>query len=724
LSPSLVRWLLAAVLLLTTVAYSPAIRAPFEFDDASAITSNASIRSLSPTVALRPPENTSVSGRPVVNYTFALNAAINRWLGVDERPDPFGVNKTLGYHIVNLLLHMWCGLLLFGVIRRTIARVGAARGWKVDANLTALLPATLWMLHPIHTEAVDYLVQRTEILVSVCYVGTLYASIRAFDARNERHAIIWQFVAVIVCLLGMGSKEVMITAPLLLFLYDRAFHFQTWIEQLRRRRWFYLALVATSAWTLINVASNARFGTVGFGLGVSWQRYLYTQAWAVAHYLRLMVWPTGFTLDYGTRPVSGLAGIPGAIVLTAFLLATIAAWTKMQRWGWFAFLGAWFFLILAPSSSVVPIATEIAAERRVYLALASPILLVVVTVAWLAGRLLGKPRPSPTMPIGLQAGFGAIALIFVVLTFNRSWLFKDPEALWRDAVNNAPTNPRAYDNLAATMFFTDPPNLAEAKDLYLQAVNADSTYLHAWTGLAAVAVNEGQLDAAVTILQRALAIDSGYSVAFEQLGRLHLRMGKPDKALPYLQRFATAYPSDNSLVALGIDLLQLQRYEEAATALRHALELSPNQLEAMRLLGGALIEQGKGAEAVQWLERMTSLEPPTPIGIGLLAVAYAQAGRPNDAKEAAAAASTRGNGNPGVSILAGRATLLVGDPSAAEGYFAQATRADPRSPEAATFHGLALRQLGKSHDAEKEFRRALALDPGYGPAQKALDSMR
>src|SRR5690349_496083 len=87
-----VRWLLAVLLLATVAAYLPAIRAPFEFDDASAITSNASLRSLSPTVALRPPENTSVSGRPVVNYTFAINAAINRWLGVDERPGPFGRN--------------------------------------------------------------------------------------------------------------------------------------------------------------------------------------------------------------------------------------------------------------------------------------------------------------------------------------------------------------------------------------------------------------------------------------------------------------------------------------------------------------------------------------------------------------------------------------------------------------------------------------------------------
>lgn len=711
-----IRWLLAALLLVTTIAYFPAIRAPFEFDDASAITSNASLRSLSPAVALRPPENTSVSGRPMVNYTFAINAAINRWLEVDERPDPYGVNKTLGYHMVNLLLHMWCGLLLFGVIRRTATNVGVARGWTIVPNVLAFGATTLWMLHPIHTEAVDYLVQRTEIVVSVCYVGTLYCSIRAWEATDKRRRIVWEVAAAIVCLLGMGSKEVMITAPIAVMLYDRAFRFPALTEQFRARRWLYLGLAATSAWTIANVAFNARFDTVGFGLGVSWHQYLYTQAWAVARYLRLMVWPSGLTLDYGMKPISGWAGLPGAIALTAFLVATVAAWTRIARWGWLAFLGAWFFLLLAPSSSVVPIATEIAAERRVYLALAAPIVLVVVGIAWLVARLSLKTRPTK----GLVVAFAAIALVLAGLTFKRSALFKDPEALWRDAVKNAPNNPRAYDNLAATMFFTDPPNLPEAKDLYLQAVNADSTYLHAWTGLAAVAINEGHPDAAVTILRRALAIDSGYAVAFEQLGRLYLRMGMPDKALPYLRRFAAAYPSDNSLITFGIALLQLQRYEEAARALRRGLDLNPNRLDAMRLLGGALVEEGKGVEAVPWLERLAAAQQPTPIGVGLLAIAYAQAGRAKVAKEAAASASAAAGGNPGVNILAGRAALIAGDASAAMGYFAEASRVDPRSAEAATFLGLALRQLGKTHEANAELARALAIDPRYQPALQAL----
>src|SRR4051812_6666484 len=112
---SSIRWASVALFVALFVAYAPALRAPFEFDDASAIRANTTIRTLWPaSIPLHPPANTSVAGRPVVNYSLALNAAANRWLRVDERPDPFGPNKTLGYHIANLLLHAMCGLLLFG----------------------------------------------------------------------------------------------------------------------------------------------------------------------------------------------------------------------------------------------------------------------------------------------------------------------------------------------------------------------------------------------------------------------------------------------------------------------------------------------------------------------------------------------------------------------------------------------------------------------------------
>ncbi len=378
------RWVPIALAIMTVVVYAAAIRAPYEFDDIASIPANASIRSLSPSIALDPPTNTSVTGRPVVNYSLALNYAINEALGVDQRPDPYGPNKTVGYHVVNLLLHLGCGLLLFGIIRRTVKYGVRASGWTVDGDLLAGIVAALWLVHPIQSEAVDYLVQRTELLVSACYLGALYAAIRAWDASTRRATIAWRVAAVVVCMLGMGSKEVMVTAPIILLLYDRAFRLESWKDLLHggARTVFYAAILATTAVSVALIAGNARSGTVGYGLGITWYEYLYTQAWAIPHYVRLIFWPlTSSRSTTDSVPSPDFGGAPGAVLLTASGGRGHLRLDSHRSLGMrFAFLGAWFFLTLAPSSSVVPIATEVAAERRVYLALASN--LVLAYIAW------------------------------------------------------------------------------------------------------------------------------------------------------------------------------------------------------------------------------------------------------------------------------------------------------------------------------------------------------
>lgn len=666
-----------ALIVAVFAAYWPALRAPFEFDDFASIPANATIRTLRPSVALDPPPNTTVAGRPVVNYSLAVNYAINLWLGVDQRADPLGPNKTLGYHVANILIHVLCGFLLFALIARTLQHGRFADRWGESAAWIAGAVAALWLLHPIQTEAVDYVVQRTETLVSLCYVATLYASLRAWDARSPRSAAVWMVFGVLACLAGMGSKEVMLTAPLAVILYDRAFRVESWPGLLRHRAriGFYAALVATSALSIAMIAGNSRFDTVGFQLGIPWYSYLYTQAWAIPHYLRLVFWPDHLTLDYGQRPIGGWQGVPGAIVMTLFLVATIVAWARPNRWAWFGFLGAMFFLLLAPSSSVVPIATEIAAERRIYLALAPALVALVVGIELLRRRYAAPGRIAPTLAI-------AAAAALAVVTFQRSRLYADPQALWRDAVANAPANPRAYDNLASTLFFVDPPRLDEAEALYSRAIALDSTYLHAWPGLASVAMDRGKFGTAEWILEHVLTIDPNYSDAIDHLGRLLLREGKPDRALPYLARFADAYPSDNSLVSLGTAYLQLGKLDSATSTLRAALAINPNRADALRFLGGLFAEQGRGGDAVRLLERAVSLEPEAGLDRGLLSLAYAEAGRSDDAARAAHQAVSVSK-DPSVPILAARAMLAVHRDDDARAFFNSALQLDPKNREAA-----------------------------------------
>jgi tetratricopeptide (TPR) repeat protein len=549
------------------------------------------------------------------------------------------------------------------------------------ADPIALAVAALWLLHPIQTEAVNYLIQRTELLVSLCYVGTLYAWIRAHDATTLRATIAWRVGAAAVCLIGMGSKEVMITAPLLIILYDRAFVTASWrnLANDRGRVLGYCALWSTGTLTVAMVLGNARGNTVGFGLGVPWYRYLYSQCWAIAHYLRLVLWPNVLAFDYGDRPITGFRGIPGAMLLGLIGIATLVAWVRSGRWLWPGFLGAAFLLLLAPSSSVIPITTEIAAERRIYLALVPVLVLVVLGIHHaLSRRSASNRRATRTFAVVI----GVLLAVMTVATYARSRTYANAETLWSDAVRKVPDNPRAYDNLAALMFYDTPPRAAEAGALWQKAVDLDSTYVNAWRGLALVAESNGRVADAETFLRRAIAIKPGYADAVDQLGRLLGREGHPDLALPYLLQYAAAYPSDSALTVLGVALVQTSHVEDALTAFRSALALNPGSIAARQYLSGLLVDLGRGAEAVALLE---TSRLGTAIDAGVLSLAYAEAGRVDDARKAAQVASENARGDAAPLILAGRSMIVAHRQSDAVQYLSEALRLSPGNPEAAAY---------------------------------------
>ena len=157
--------------------------------------------------------------------------------------------------------------------------------------------------------------------------------------------------------------------------------------RLAHRRWLYAGLFATMAVLIASIVGGARRDSVGFGHGIAWYEYLYSQAWAISRYLQLTLWPDRLAFDYGASPIHGLRGVPGLIVLSAAAIATAFAW---KRAAWVAFLGTWFFMLLAPSSSIVPIQTEIAAERRIYLALVPVLILTVVGIEALRHQIAGQ----------------------------------------------------------------------------------------------------------------------------------------------------------------------------------------------------------------------------------------------------------------------------------------------------------------------------------------------
>lgn len=622
-------WL--AVFFLAALAFLSAVRAPFVFDDLPSITHNASIRQLSPVaVPLSPPPNTSVTGRPVVNFSFAVNYALNDALGVDHR----GPSGTVGYHVVNVAIHVACALLLFALIRRT------ARGFEtgVEPAFVAGVATLLWMLHPIQTEAVDYVVQRSELLVSALYLATLYASVRAWDARAS--ARVWWYVAgVATCALAMASKEVAVSLPLVVVLYDRAFRASSWRAVFTNpsRRWFYGALAAATLIITVTVSLNARRESAGFGLGISWYEYFYTQAWAITRYLRLLAWPAGLTFDYGEKPITGLGGVPGLVLLTSAALATVYAWTK-PRWVWLGFLGACFFLLLAPSSSVVPIKTEIAAERRIYLASAS----VIVALAVLLDSWRARGRVSTR---SIAIGVGAIAMVLAALTFARGTTYTRTERLYRDVIAKAPQNPRGYVGVGLAMFEDPVDRSREAAEMFRQAIAVDSTYFAAWQVLGTLEAAHENWPEAHRLFGRALRLQPQNDDAAAGLARAYLAMRQPDSAMRFIDR------------------------------------VNASDVDALWMLSTQLIAQGRGAEAIPYLERVRATAPAA-FTLATLSVAYAQAQRADDAVNTAMAATLVAGDTASVYLVAGRAMLVAKRYKEARGFLREAVTLDPTSEAA------------------------------------------
>jgi Flp pilus assembly protein TadD len=490
------------------------------FDDEPSIAHNPHLRSLWPlTRSMSAPPDTTLAGRPVASLTLAINHAMAQG------------GSLFGYHAANLAIHLATALLLFGLIRRTLLTPRLVDTISGSAAPLALAIAVLWVVHPLQTASVTYIVQRVESLMGLLYLATLYCAIRALDEHARGS---WTAASVLACALGMGTKEVMVTAPLLVVLWDRQFA----PDRTTSRRPLYGALAATWIILAALLAGAPRASSVGFGFeGWPWWRYLMTQAGVVAHYLRLSIVPAPLVLDYewpATAKVAQVA-MPGLVIL---VLLAATAWGLVRRLP-AAFAGAWFFAILAPTSSVVPIVTEVAAEHRMYLPVAGVIALVVLGV-FASGRRLVVTRSSRRMLAGAGLGAAAaVALLFAWLTYQRNADYHDYDRIWSDTIAKRPRNARARNNYATSLLAKG--RFDEALPHLRVAVEANPAFAEAEANLGVTLSALGRLDEGIAHLQSAVLLRPDYAAAYRNLGEaygLQRRLGDAaqqySKALLYL----------------------------------------------------------------------------------------------------------------------------------------------------------------------------------------------
>jgi tetratricopeptide (TPR) repeat protein len=593
--------------------YSSSFAGVLVFDDVASITSNPHIKSLWPlTGAASAPRDTTMAGRPVAALTLALNYALAPADARDALTTPGPGSSTQdreaflrnvwGYHALNLVVHLLAGLALFGVARRSLLAPAIGGRFGRSATPLAFLVALIWIVHPLHTEAVTYVVQRVESLMGLFYLVTLYGAIRAAEPGGRRRW--WAGASIAACALGMGTKEAMITAPVMVVLWD------VLIGTDRRGRWpLYAGLASTWLILAALVAGNPRPGSVGFGLGGwTWWSYLQTQAAVVAHYLRLAIVPAPLVFDYEWPRAASLADIALPALLLATLLAlTVAAVLRRHPAG---FAGAWFFVILAPTSSILPIPTEVAAEHRMYLPLAAVVALAVLALHSLVQRVLtsrsaaGTAKWRPADLATLIAGL-AVAALLGTTTHARNLDYHSDEALMRDTVEKRPFNIRARvaygaDLLAERRFADAEAQLRTAARL----PGSDKAHAQAEMHLGSALCAQGKLDEGIAHLRQALALDPSLAEAHALLGEAFSGLGQSELAGRHFTLAADGLPDNAAVlrrVAWQLATAPDARFRDGRKALdlaERAVRLTARRdLLALEALMAALAAQGRFGDA-------------------------------------------------------------------------------------------------------------------------------
>jgi tetratricopeptide (TPR) repeat protein len=663
----------ALLLFAAVIAYENSFGGAFLFDDVIHIVENERIRRLWPPWALLAVE------RPVVEVSLAINYAL-------------GELRPWGYHAFNLAVHVLAGLTLFGVVRRTMVRVLTRRlkdtGVAGDASPRRLKPAArnatdssttvrhsldddaaaftatwtawaialLFLVHPLQTQSVTYVIQRGESMMGLFYLLTLYAFIRGVDSPRRG----WWFAgSIAACALGMATKAVMVTAPVMVLLYDGVFVHPRGSEgnggprgakstagggppvacapgsdaprtsrdaagpvadapgsyraALWRRWGLYVGLAATWSvlwWCGIAPAVLGRsddLSHVGFSYrGVTPLTYAAAQPGVIVKYLQLSFWPASLCLDYAWPTAATWRQIvPPAIVIAILLAATGRALWRRSRMG---LTGAWFFVILAPTSSVVPI-KDLMFEHRMYLPLAAVIALTVIALRTVLHELCMRARLSA---LTRRAAATVLLLNAVVPltygTIRRNMDYADDLRMWKDVIAKRPDNARAYVAVGNALAARD--RIDEAVEVTREATSIDPDDADGHCALGIVLIRQGRPEEAINAYREAVRHNPLHAKAWYNLGNVLDSQGRYDEAVDAYTNSIDAYSGFADVHCnLGNTLVRQGRIDDGVEAFRKTLAIDPRHVKGHNNLGDALVKLGRLDEATAEFEMAIRLQP-------------------------------------------------------------------------------------------------------------------
>lgn len=589
-------------------AYFNSFSAPMVFDDIPDIQHNPAVLSLWPPSAWM---SGILASRPLVTLSLALNYAVSGY-------------EVFSYHVFNFLVHVAAALTLFGVVRRTLIHGDLAPRFGESSRGLALGSALVWMLHPMQVQSVTYIVQRCESLMGLFFLLTLYAAIRGWQARTQWP---WHLAALCFCLLGVGSKQVIAAAPVLVFLWDLVFNRRSFFGALRRSAFLYAGFVlcmAVLALLVLKTHAGMLLSSGGDQSVTPWE-YARSQPEIILHYLRLAVWPSPLVLDYWWPMSSVGRAIPFAAALAVLVSASL--WLLAGR-NPVGYLGMWIFVILAiTSSGLAPL--NLVFEHRMYLPLAALAVLAVVGGSMLVNRVVLRPGQGAEVMAGAKAAarsLSRLALVLLVVALGTATVFRNLDwssdlSIWTDTAEKRPLNPRAWCSMG--LAYHRLGRMEESLAAYEQALAVDPTYLDTYTNLGSAFIGMGFPEEAAVQYEAGLAQPGRrdqHAILFRNLGTAMYQLGRPGGALTCFHESLVLMPvNPEAHNNIGYVFLHQGRFREAEPHLREALALAPRYMDAHLNLGLVLVGLRQYAEAEQHLRLVLAANPdfaPAMVGLG------------------------------------------------------------------------------------------------------------
>lgn len=635
-------FLLPTILAITTfITYIPSLFYAFHFDDKENILKYFDIRHAS-----------------IGELFFSSPRWISRWLNTVYYA--FGEFNPFVYRLAGIVFHITTGIALFALIYHSNKNQKSFEPVRKYALVCATITSMLFLLHPVQTQTVSYIIQgQLEGLATLAIICLLLSFFVYTGSTTFIQKLVSLFAIIVCTLTGCGTKEIFIVAPVLVVSFDWFFVAQGSSRKCISRIWIYalISILVTASFYYFSTLAVFTIPTEAynnFGNAITTQgnavigryQFFISQFKVILHYIFMFFWPFGMSVDYDWKLVTNFFAFDCIAPLASLLslLIGILFVLKNNKINFFAFGALWFFTCILPRSSIIP-SCELLADYKTYSASIGIYFIIALIVVYALNY-----SKNYFEKYYIQA---CIALLFVCTlllsyaTYKRNLVWSTEEAFWADIITKAPARARGHNNYGTAL--QDTGNHAAACTAFLKAIELDEKYPDPWINLSVSYRELGNIDKAIECIEKAITLSKYHPEAYLNYGLFLYSKKRNDEAEQAFSKAITLRPhygkawnnlsvvradsgnfkgaceaakyaatktdfiQTQSFLVWGKSALELKKYDEAIEAFSAMLKFNPDSIDAAVQLAQCYILVKNYTQALKLYTQVIKVIPNNPI---------------------------------------------------------------------------------------------------------------